>query len=295
MPVGLPCDVEVRRGECGRVVLGDAVLHHLHAGRPEPAVGVLRPPLDERLDLLLTSVAVPPQRADDMGGQLAAPRRQRIRRSRVVHARVVTDDRVLPAGDAEGVQVGLAGQQAAVVLHRRSVGCVPGDHDHRSLVQRASRLSVRPALEPPVRRVGSLAGDTGDLQGQRVHPGPVVVAVGQEHRAIGHDGVEVGRGRRTAGEGRHRPASTEDPGHVGVALGVRLDRWRGTPRGCLRPRGHTGCVPARPARRARGRPRNPGRAARRRRRRGPTRSAAPRRPPLRCVRPRTTTAPGVPR
>ena len=58
--------VEVRRGQRGREVLGDTVLHHLDAGRPEPAVGVLGPPLDQRRDLLLAPVAVPPQRADDV-------------------------------------------------------------------------------------------------------------------------------------------------------------------------------------------------------------------------------------
>ena len=77
LSVGVAAAVEVRRGQRGRAVLGDAVLHHLDAGRAEPAVGVLRPPLDQRLDLLLAPVAVPPQRPDDVGGEVAALRGQR--------------------------------------------------------------------------------------------------------------------------------------------------------------------------------------------------------------------------
>ena len=45
-------------------------------------------------------VAVPPQRPDDVGGQVSALRGAEVRRTRVVHPGVLTDDRVLPAGDA---------------------------------------------------------------------------------------------------------------------------------------------------------------------------------------------------
>ena len=71
--VAHPSAVEVGLEHGRRVVLGDAVEHHLHAGGPEPA----RPPavaaLQQLGELLQAAVAVPPLRADDVGQQRARP------------------------------------------------------------------------------------------------------------------------------------------------------------------------------------------------------------------------------
>jgi hypothetical protein len=44
---GVTAAVEVRPGQRGGAVLGDPVLHHLDAGRPEPAVGELQAAFDQ--------------------------------------------------------------------------------------------------------------------------------------------------------------------------------------------------------------------------------------------------------
>ena len=224
MSVGVAAAVEVRLEQCGRAVLRHAVLHHLHGGRAEPALGQGLAPPDQVRDLLHALGAVPPQRADHVRAELAAGRSVDVRRAGVVHAGVRADDRVLPARDAERVQVGLAGKQSGAVVGAGGAGQVPGDQGGRALVEGAARVAVRVPLDAAVGRVRRVPGDARELQRPGVDPGAVVVAVGQEHRPVRHHGVEVGGERRAARERRHRPAAAEDPLDVGAAVGVRADR-----------------------------------------------------------------------
>ena len=164
-------------------------------------------------DLLDPTVAVPPQRSDDASGQLA------IRgQSLVGELGVGGDPCVLPAGDAEGVQVLLRGQDRLTPgIRGRRRDDVLVDPVRRALVQGAGGFAGRRvALDPTVGRVGGVPVDAGALQGHRVGPGAVNVPVEQEDRPIRHNGVEELLGGRPAREVLHRPAarrrSTPRPG-----------------------------------------------------------------------------------
>ena len=157
---------------------------------------------------------------------VSSPRGGRVAvgQARVLHAGVAADDRVLPGGDAERVQVALPLEQPASVVLRADVRREHRDQRHRALVQGAGRAAVGVALDAAVGGVGGRGVDPGELEGPAVDPGAVVVAVGQERRPVRDDPVEVGGGGGAAREGRHRPAAAEDPGPVGVRGGVRRDR-----------------------------------------------------------------------
>ncbi len=220
---GVAAPVEVRRPEGGRAVLEHAVLHDLHARRPEAWAGQGLAAAHEIGDLGDPEAAVPPERADHVGDEVALLDRAQIGRAGVVHAGVRADDRVLPGRDAEREQVGLTRDEPVVVVLLGRGRQQPGDQAHRTLVEGAGRRAVGEPLDPAVGRVRGLGGDPGELEGAGVDPGAVVVAVGQERGAVGHDGVEVGRRRGAAREGRHRPAAAEHPRPV-VTGGVRRDR-----------------------------------------------------------------------
>ena len=68
---GAPVDVEVRLEHRRRLVLDDPVAHELDARRRVPAEHAVRAPFDDVLDLLQPARAIPPQRTDDAGGELA--------------------------------------------------------------------------------------------------------------------------------------------------------------------------------------------------------------------------------
>ena len=153
---GVAAAVEVRLEQRGGAVLGHAVLHHLHGGRAEPAPGQRLTPSDQVGDLLDALAPVPPEGADHVRAELAARGRVDVGRARVVHARVRADDRVLPAGDAERVQVVLTGEQRRAIVGAGGAGQVPRDEGGRPLVEGAARVAVRVALDPAVRRVRRL-------------------------------------------------------------------------------------------------------------------------------------------
>jgi hypothetical protein len=118
------------------------------------------------------------------------------------------------------VQLGLRDDQPGVVLVVLGRGHDPLHQVHRTLVQAAGRLPGGVPLDPPVRGIGGVAADPGRPQRRAAHPGTVVVAVGQEHRTLPDDRVEV-VGLRTGGtERRHRPAAPEHPRPVRVRLGT---------------------------------------------------------------------------
>ena len=194
LSVAWPC--RSRYGaERGREVLEDAVLHDLHARRPEAAPGQRLASAYEVGDL-----GDPERRGPTTARR---PRRRRgrrfstasqIGRTGVVHAGVRADDRVLPGRDAEREQVGLALDAARGSSPPSGVG--GSSRDTRSIAPSwrvPGRRAVGQPLDPSVGRVRGLGGDPGELEGAGVDPGAVVVTVGQERRPVGHDGVEVGR------------------------------------------------------------------------------------------------------
>ena len=105
--------VEVGVERRAREVLADAVLHDLDARGGEPARLSPGAERDQVVDLLETLRPVPPQGADDPAGEVPAAGGGQVRVV-VAVVRGGVDDRVLPAGDAERVQVRLALQEALV-------------------------------------------------------------------------------------------------------------------------------------------------------------------------------------
>ena len=153
----VPAPVEVGLDEGRGPVLRDAVLHDLDRGRGEPPVGVRRPLLDQLGDLLQPALALPPQRPDHRGHEVARAGGAQVGRPGVLHAGVRTDDRVLPAGDAEREQVALALEQPRVELVGRRRREHREHQAHRALVQHAGRLARGVALDAAVGRVGGVA------------------------------------------------------------------------------------------------------------------------------------------
>ena len=187
-----------------------------------PAARLRPATLHEVGDLVEAELAVPPERADHVGDQVAARDRIEVRRPGVGHPRVGAHDRVLPGRDAQREEIFLALEQPRGVLRRRQLGEEHGHAVHGTLVQRALRAAVREPLDPAVRRVGGLGGDPRELERPRVGPGAVVVAVVEQDRPVRDHCVEVGRRGRASRERRHRPAAAGDPRPV-VPGGVRAD------------------------------------------------------------------------
>ena len=106
-PSGAEVRLEHRPGER----LEDAVDHDLDRRRPVPADRSGGPPLDELVDPALVPVALPPQRADDPCGELPASGHGDV--GRLVER---LDDRVLPGGDPERMELGLSVDEAVLDL-----------------------------------------------------------------------------------------------------------------------------------------------------------------------------------
>ena len=219
--VAAPVEVGLDQGR--GPVLGDPVLHDLDRRGREPPACVRLPLGDQLRDLLAAAPPLPPQGADHRCGEVAACRGPGVRRTGVAHPRVGPDDGVLPARDAQRVEVALALEESGVELVVVGDGQDVGEQFHRALVEHAGRLPIGVALDPTVGGVGGGGGDAGRLQGARVDPETVVVAVGEGGGSVGHDLVQLAGGRQTAGEGRHRPAPTLDPVQVAMRGGVVAD------------------------------------------------------------------------
>ena len=79
---------------------------------------------------------------------------------------VVADDRVLPGGDPERVQVPL-GLEQGTDLVLESVFRQQARHQvHRPFVEHASGGAVRVAFDPAIGGVGGSGVDPGELQGR---------------------------------------------------------------------------------------------------------------------------------
>ncbi len=222
--------------QSGREAVAHAVGHDLDARRDEPPLDLRGPrtTLFEERELGLVAVPIPPQRTDHAGGERAAPRRAQVGLEAVVQRLVRADDRVLPARDAQGVEVALGLEQPGellVGLHGRDD---PPRETHRALVQHPGGIAVRVALDPSVVGVRRVPVDAGELEGAGVHPGRVVRRVRQERRAVGDPPVQQLRVGPSPGEVIADPTAAEDPSPVRVASAVRqhallvgLDRPRG--------------------------------------------------------------------
>ena len=136
---GVPAAVEVGLDEGSGAVLGDAVLHDLHRARREPAASTRRPASRGARRSARRPGRAPTTAHHDGAGEVAGGRSAGVRRADVAHAGVAPDDRVLPARDAERVEVPLPLQQAGV--HRVVVdrGQHVAEQRHRALVQHARR------------------------------------------------------------------------------------------------------------------------------------------------------------
>ncbi|CAB5028053.1 unannotated protein [freshwater metagenome] len=203
------------------VVLKHSVGHDLDGRGVERASRHGFPGLHEAVDLLETAIALPPQRPNHV-------RREPVGRGEASVGRggVGRDPGVLPGGDAVSVEEGLCVQQRALpVDHRRNRQHVVVHRVGRTLVEGSGGLSGDGiALDSPVDGVGGVAGDTCQLERPTVDPGPVHIAVKQEHGPIGYHRVEVLLTRSAAGEVLHGPATADDPLVVGVRVGVRSNR-----------------------------------------------------------------------
>ena len=147
----VPVRVEVGVEHRGRVGLADAVLHDLDAGGAHPGLGRPAAALDELGHLLQAALAVPPQGQHHLGGEPAGPVRVEVGVQGVEHPEALADQGVLPADDADGVQVPLRGQQPGhqLVLGRpwargRRRGPSRPRAAHRSGVPSGPR-SIRPS------------------------------------------------------------------------------------------------------------------------------------------------------
>ena len=245
-PVVVGADVGLEQG--AREVLEHAVREDLRAADPQPSDRADRAELDEVLELLVAALAVPEEVPLHPHGQLAA-----LGERAIGGERLRLDPRVLPGRDPERVVLRLCAEDGALPLLVRGGRQQLHDDVHRVLVQRPLRLAGLEPLDPPARRVGRLAGDARCRERDGVHPPVVAVAVVEERRPVGDDGVQVGSARRPAREGVDRPAGAHDPVELGMLRRVAGDGLE------------TGLARIRPVQvapqRARGRPR-PGGGAR---------------------------------
>lgn len=116
------------------------VAHDLRADRRKTAGPVGAAPLgqvgDDVVDRLEGGGARHPQRAGRPRGEQALPRQGAVGRADVAVAGVVPDDRLLPAGDAVGVEVPLRLEQPGALLLGGLCGQQGGDQVHGALVER---------------------------------------------------------------------------------------------------------------------------------------------------------------
>ena len=135
------------------------------------------------------------------------------------------DDRVLPGGDPEAVQLGLGVRgDRPRVRARCPVGRRRSTRSMAALVERPARRPVRIALDPSARRDPAWPADPASSSARLLTQAAVAVAVRQERRPIRHDRVEVLAARRAVREVAHVPAAADDPVVVRVRRGIGPDR-----------------------------------------------------------------------
>ena len=223
---GAPVAVEVGLQHGGRVALGDAVEHHLHAGGPEAPGVPVAAALQQFGKLLQALVPVPPERAHDVGQQGAGLGRVQVGAQGIgpVVGLVAAHDGVLPAGDAQRQQPALGRQQGLGPVVLGDGGQQPGDQMGGALLQHAGGLAGGVALDAAVRGVRGGAVDPGQRERFAVDPRAVPVAVGQEYRAVADHVIQRSAVRQAARERFQGPAAAGDPFLIGVIAGVLRDQ-----------------------------------------------------------------------
>ena len=200
--VGRPSRSRYGSRTAAGAVLEDPVLHQLHARR---AVAVRCRPsaaLDQLVDLLRAALAVPPQRPDDPRGQLAPSGQRRVGDLLLVGG----DDRVLPVGDAERVELGLGETQRGDEVRRRwSAGGVARRGRRRPPGARRTGCRRRRARSARRRGRGVSAVMPASSSAR-----PLTQAVWPSAASRGRPAgrARPGRGRRGAGRRPGSPAST---------------------------------------------------------------------------------------
>ena len=131
-------------------------------------------------------MAIPPEGADDPSREITASRGIEVRGVVAPERVLVADDRVLPAGDAQGVQVGLALAKASCHVVGRGGRRQVTHQIDRTLVQCPRRIAGRrPARSVHPTGSGVSLRDVRGLEGTRVDPRAVTVAIGQERGRSG--------------------------------------------------------------------------------------------------------------
>src|SRR5207245_5411942 len=87
------------------------------------------------------------------------------------------DPRVLPGGDAEGVEVPLRPPDRLLEVGLARGRNDPVDEVHRAFLERPTRVTLVVAFDAPMARVGRVACDASRLQRARVDPRAMPVAV----------------------------------------------------------------------------------------------------------------------
>lgn len=211
----------VRSQHRGRAVFADAVLHDLHHARREPCVPGQLAARTQVADLPDTPIGLPPQCADDAGGQLTCLVGVDVGGEVVLQSEEFGADRgILPAGDADGVQSALRFEQRTtheLRCHRRDEVV---DGVAAAVQQHSGGLAGLLANDPPAGGIRSVRGDSGPSERARVHPRAVIVVAGHDDRPVGDHRVDVVAGGKAVGERVAVPAGTGDHRVLRVARRV---------------------------------------------------------------------------
>jgi hypothetical protein len=97
------------------------------------------------------------------------------------------------------------------------------DELHGPFVERAGGVPLVIAFDSPIGGIGSVAGDSSELQSTRVYPSAMMVAIGEINRAIGHEIIEIRCGGGAPGKSSELPPPAENPRRIGVLCGVGAD------------------------------------------------------------------------
>ena len=194
----------------------DPVLHDLDAAGVESGRRRPGPALDQLGDLLLAPAPVPPQGADDPGGERAVALRREIGVEGVRHAEPFADQGILPADDAQRVQVCLRASATRQRSRRRWVAGPAG-----------GRAPSRPRGGHP------WAGRDVPLDAAVGRVRRVAVMPARSSAAVLTQALWWSRlGRKTAGRrrpGRGLPPSGRRPGtHPSTSRRRRSTRLRGS-------------------------------------------------------------------
>jgi len=136
---------------------------------------------------------------------------------------VQIDAGIADAGEADAGHLGQRRVQRSGFLRRGQRRHVGVDQLGGGVDEHAGRIALRVALDASASRVGSGAGDAGELDRCTVGPRGVAVHAAQPHRPVGDRGIELAGGGEAAEFPDHLvPAAAADPFRLRMRLGVGL-------------------------------------------------------------------------